>query len=187
MTMLVLATALSATPPALVSLAAQPHLVQEVQCRGAGHLSTKDLRELTGVRPGDRMSPKRNELGRQAILRHYHDEGRFFASVALVEGSSPRDKKVVFQVVEGPVVKVEEVKFRGNTKADAAQLLAAKRASGATAGAKFRPAATGEDVQTLGQHYQGLGQDDTRIVPEVLRTGEMNRVIIVYHIVEAKR
>src|SRR5207249_1920814 len=93
--------------------------VQEVEYRGVQHLGKKDLQELTGIRKGDPMNPLANELGRSAILRRYQEDGRYYTSVTLVEGAKPTDTRVVYDVVESPVVKVCGVDFRGNDRATA--------------------------------------------------------------------
>lgn len=170
-----------------VALVAQLGSVREVRFFGADHMSTRELRELAGARPGDRMAPRQNERGRQAILRKYQEDGRYFASVELVEGGRPFDARVVYRVTEGPVVKVAEVRFRGNTTAGAADLFAAKRKGGAVTGVRFCPSVLDEDVKTVVGYYAGLGLAGTEVRPEVVRTAELGRVVIVYHITEARK
>ena len=55
------------------------------------------------------MSVALNRVAAQKIEEFYHRKGRFFAQVHLAEGSKPEDAKVVFQITEGPVVKVSKV------------------------------------------------------------------------------
>ena len=78
--------------------------VQDIFYTGAQHIGRDDLQSLSGVRRGDPMNPLANELGRQAILRKYQEDGRYYASVELVEGSKPTDTRVVYNIVEGPKV-----------------------------------------------------------------------------------
>src|SRR5437588_578749 len=66
---------------------------------------------------------------RSSDLR-YQDDGRYFADVELVEGSKPSDTRVVYRIVEGPVVSVAGVEFRGNDHGQTGRLktqLATKR------------------------------------------------------------
>ncbi len=161
--------------------------VQEVQYNGAQHLGRDKLQTLTGVRKGDPMNPLTNQLGQQAILREYQDDGRYFASVELVEGGKPTDTRVVYDIVEGPVVKVAGVQFRGNAHADSARLrtvLATKRELAGFLGGKFRPQTMDEDVKKLTEYYHGLGFLAVVITPEVVRTADLGHVTIVYHVVE---
>ncbi|MDB5309489.1 MAG: bamA [Gemmataceae bacterium] len=161
--------------------------VQDVQYIGAEHISPDKLKELAGVRKGEPMNPLSNEVGRQAILRQYQEDGRFLASVDLVEGGKPADARVVYSIVEGPVVKVAGVEFRGNTHAETGRLktqLATKREFIGVFGGKFNPMSVDMDLKQLVEYYHRLGFLSVRITPEVVRTADPSHVRIVYHIVE---
>ena len=161
--------------------------VQEVHYIGAEHIGRAKLQTLTGVRKGDPMNPLSNELGRQSILREYQDDGRYFASVELVEGGKPTDSRVVYQIVEGPVVKVAGVSFRGNEHADSGRLrtvLTTKKQFAGFIGGKFRSPTVDEDVRRLIEYYQGLGFLAAQVTPEVVRTADLGHVNVVYHVVE---
>lgn len=162
--------------------------VQEVEFLGAQHIGLDKLRSLSGVRKGEPMNPLTNELGRQAILREYQDQGRAFATVELVEGNKPGDSRVVYQIVEGPVIKVASVQFRGNDSAATGRLktqLVTKPEFAHFFGGKYNPATINADVKKLTEYYAGLGYLGVRITPEVVRTNDdLAHVVIVYHIVE---
>ena len=161
--------------------------VQEVVYVGGQHLSQDKLRTLAGVRKGEPMNPLSNELGRQAILREYQDEGRYFSSVELLEGSKPSDTRVVYQIVEGPVVKVAGIEFRGNSHAAGGRLkeqLTTKKMFAGFIGGTFRPATMDADLKRLTDYYAGLGFLAVKIEPEVARTDDPGKVVVAYHIVE---
>lgn len=161
-------------------------VVQEIEYRGVQHLSKKELQELTGIRKGDPMNPLANELGRAAIQRRYQEEGRYYTSVALVEGGKPTDTRVVYEVVESPVVKVNGVDFRGNDRATSgrlrAQLMTKRDFLGF--GGKFNPMSMDKDVERLTMYYHGLGFLGVQITPEVVPDADPGKVAIMYHIVE---
>lgn len=162
-------------------------VIQEVDYVGAEHLSKSELQTLTGLRKGDAMSPYINEMGRKAILRKYQEDGRYFASVDLVEGSKPTDARVVYSIVEGPMVKVADVKFVGNEHAISGRLLTqvvTKREFLRTIGGKFNPTSIELDIKALVDYYHMLGYLAVRIRPEVQRSADMRHVTIVYHIDE---
>ncbi|MBN9122302.1 MAG: outer membrane protein assembly factor BamA [Planctomycetes bacterium] len=161
--------------------------IQEIVYDGAQHLSKSDLQSLTGLRKGDAMNPLANELGRQSILRKYQEEGRYYASVELVEGSKPIDSRVVYSIVEGPVVKVGGVEFVGNVHAASGRLktqLVTKREFLKTIGGKFNPMSLELDRKALLEYYHALGFLGATVAPEVRRSADMSHVTIVYHIVE---
>jgi outer membrane protein assembly complex protein YaeT len=160
--------------------------VQEIEFHGVQHLSKKDLTELTGIRKGDPMNPLANELGRAAIQRRYQDDGRYYTSVTLVEGNKPTDTRVVYEVVESPVVKVCGVMFRGNDRGTSgrlrAQLVTKRDFLGF--GGKFNPMMMDKDQEKLTQYYHGLGFLAVQITPEVVPDADPGKVLIVYHVVE---
>jgi outer membrane protein assembly complex protein YaeT len=163
--------------------------VQEIVYDGAQHLTKSDLQGLTNLRKGDAMNPFANELGRAALQRRYQDDGRYFATVELVEGNKPGDTRVVYRIVEGPMVKVAEAKFVGNTHADSGRLrqqLVTKRQF-LGIGGKFNPATLELDRKALLEYYQSIGFLSTLITPEVQRSADMSHVTIVYHIVEGNQ
>lgn len=160
--------------------------VQEILYDGAEHLSKNELQSLTGLRKGDAMNPLANELGRQAILRKYQEDGRYYASVELVEGNKPTDARVVYAIVEGPVVKVKGIEFVGNQGAMSGRLktqLVTKK-SFLSIGGKFNPTSLELDRKALIEYYGALGYLGATVTPEVKRSADMAGVTVVYHIVE---
>ncbi|QJW96252.1 outer membrane protein assembly factor BamA [Frigoriglobus tundricola] len=160
--------------------------IQEIVYEGAQHLSKSELQSLTGLRKGDPMNPMANGLARQSLLRKYQDEGRYYATVELVEGNKPTDARVVFDIVEGPVIKVAAVNFVGNNHADAGRLrtqLVTKRQF-IGIGGKFNPTTLDLDQKALVEYYQALGFLGVKMKPEIIRSADLAHVTIVYHIVE---
>src|SRR5262245_26967032 len=165
-------------------------VIQEVVYAGAEHLGPSDLHTLTGLRKGDPMSPYINEMGRKAILRKYQEDGRYFASVELVEGSKPTDTRVVYNIVEGPMVKVAAIKFVGNDHTITGRLqtqVVTKREFLRAIGGKFNPASIDLDIKALIEYYHMLGYLAVQIQPEVQRSADMHHVTIVYHINEGMK
>jgi len=160
--------------------------VEAVEFLGVQHLGKKDLQELTGIRKGDPMNPLANEMGRQAILRRYQEDGRYYASVELVEGSKPTDTRVVYSVVEGPVVKVAGVEFRGNDRASSGRLRTTLTTKGAILGfgGKFTPMTMDKDREKLTEYYHAIGFLAVRIEPEIVPDADPGKVRIVYHVTE---
>jgi len=161
--------------------------VQEIIYDGAQHISKSDLNNLTMLRKGDPMNPSANDIARKALLGKYQDDGRYFASVELVEGNKPTDTRVVFRIVEGPVVKVGAVEFVGNEHAISGRLrtqLVTKREFLRLIGGKFNPASMELDRKALIEYYHSLGFLGVQITPEVRRSADLHHVTIVYHIVE---
>lgn len=174
----------------LVYVTELTNVVQEVHYLGAQHMSPTELRNLSGVRKGEPMNPLANELGRVAIQRKYQEDGRYYASVELVEGKKPTDTRVVYQIVEGPVVKVAGVDFRGVDHASTARLrtqLVTRREFAGVFGGKFNPVSMDLDRQKLVEYYEALGFLDAQVTPEVVQAEDVGHVRIVYHVAEGRQ
>jgi outer membrane protein assembly factor BamA len=187
MTALLVAAVLGGVPAALEAAGAHPGSVRDIQYIGANHLSTWELRDLTGICPGDRMDPRRNELGRQAIIKKHQEDGRYFASVKLVEGNKPTDTRVVYSVVEGPVVKVAAVELVGNEHVTAGRLRTqfVKKDWSLQAGSRFDPVTPDLGRKALLDYYRAIELPDVTVTVEVKTSVDRRRVTIVYHIAEA--
>jgi outer membrane protein insertion porin family len=97
-------------------------LLTKVEFRGRKALRLKELEETTGLKVGNRANPMDAQLAAGRILRLYQDKGYDLASVALLEGGKPGDTKIVFEIFEGPKVKIGSIDFRGNSFASDATL-----------------------------------------------------------------
>jgi outer membrane protein assembly complex protein YaeT len=174
----------------LVYVTELTNVVQDVQYIGAQHLSRSELSNLSGIRKGEPMNPLANELGRQAILRKYQENGRYYASVELVEGNKPSDTRVIYNIVEGPVVKVAGIEFRGVEQASTARLrtqLVTRKEFAHFFGGKFNPVSLDLDRQKLIEYYHALGFLSVQITPEVVQMPDLGHVKIVYHIQEGRQ
>ncbi|HEV3385863.1 MAG TPA: outer membrane protein assembly factor BamA [Gemmata sp.] len=161
--------------------------VEDIQFIGAQHLGKNELQTLSGVRKGEPMNTFQNIMGQKNILKKYHEEeGRSYATVELIEGGLPTDTRVIYQIVEGPVVKVGDVEFRGVVRAIPGRLreqIMNKPELGFIP-PKFKPFTLDIDRLKLIEYYHSLGYLGVQITPEVVHTADIGKVNIVYHIVE---
>jgi len=97
-------------------------LLTKVEFRGRKAIRLKEIKETTGLKEGNRADPMGTQMAVGRILRLYQDKGYDLASVALLEGGKPGDTKVVFEIFEGPKVKIGSIDFRGNSFASDATL-----------------------------------------------------------------
>ncbi len=89
-------------------------LVATLLIRGNRGIDTGKLLGAVGLAPGDPLDPTRIEAGRLAIEQAYHDKGYYFVQVRLDGEALQARNQVVYEVVEGPRVKVRSVEFVGN-------------------------------------------------------------------------
>ena len=167
--------------------------VKEIIFQGNDHDSFDKLFELSRIRKGAPLNPALNRQAAAAITQKLREEGRYYATCTILEGEKPSDERVVFSIVEGPVVRIGKVGFRGNKIATDGRLHTVVNARGAALGfptiltPKFQPGVLDVDRKQLLYYYHRLGYLDARIEPEVMPLADdLSTVSIVYHIVEGQ-
>ncbi|CAN5776566.1 hypothetical protein BH23PLA1_BH23PLA1_24400 [soil metagenome] len=162
-------------------------ILTEVEYRGRTKISQKQLEENTGLKPGARADYLRNMAAVGQIRRLYQEKGYMMAEVHLLEGGQPEDRKVVFQIFEGPKFQVNSVKFEGNTVFTgphlATKLSHGRRLLGLLPG-RYDEEGPEEDARTLIETYQALGYFECQCEPVVRHTGKLGAVELVYVISE---
>ncbi len=159
----------------------------EVEFRGRSKISQKLIEENTGLKSGARADYLRNMAAVGQIRRLYQEKGYLMAEVKLLEGGQPDDRKVVFQIFEGPKFQVNSVKFEGNTVFTsphlATKLSHGRRLLGLLPG-KYDEEGPEEDARTIIETYQALGYFECQCEPVVRHTGKLGAVELVYVISE---
>jgi outer membrane protein insertion porin family len=165
-------------------------VVLRVQYTGNNSLSDEDLEQVTKIHKGMPMNPAANRLACRAVAERYHDEGRPYATCALLRGGAPGDREVVFAVTEGPTVKVRGLRFTGNTFVGDAVLKTHIDSSAMVlglVGGTFHAAAADNDVLQLLKYYRSFGYHDVQVNRELVFTGDGREVTLVFHIREGVR
>ena len=171
-----------------------PSTIQQITYRGADHFSRDDLDKMTGLRRGSPMSPAFNHAARQSLIRAYHEKGRYWTSVHLTKGGRIEDTEVIFDIAEGPIVKVGgvEFKFFGPTSGDIStgrlrtQIQTSKSILGLIGG-DFNPVLLEQDLSKLAEYYRNLGYLDARVQRELIWSDDHRTVKIVFHVEEGSR
>jgi outer membrane protein assembly complex protein YaeT len=167
-----------------------PSVVQEIVYQGADHFKLDELEKITGLRRGTPLNPVSNQLACNAIVKRYHEEGRLFASCELLEGDKPGDTRVVFNVTEGPVVRISGIDIVGNHFVSEARLKTQITESAAflgVIGGKFNAAQADLDVAKLQEYYRSFGFHDVRVSRELRMDDNQRSVRLIFHIDEGQR
>jgi len=172
-------------------------VVREINFVGNEHYKESILLDLTPqLRKGAPLHPARNRQAASAIAQKMREDGRYYATCTLTSGGNPGDEVVTFSIVEGPVVRVGAVEYRGNSvkfETGSGRLGTVTKARGPMLGVPtvatptFTPQLLDVDRKALLQHYHQLGYLDAMIDAEVVPTSyDLSTVKIVYHIREGK-
>ena len=171
------------------AVAEYPSTIQEILYLNAHHLKPDELESTTGLRKGAPLNPIANQIARQAILRRYNDMGRLFAGVELLEGDKPGATRVVFNISEGPVVKISSIDFVGNTFVNSARLRVQIDSMAkflGIFGGTYEPGRVDHDVAKLEEYYRGFGYRDVHVNREMQWVGP-GSIKLIYHIQEGQR
>jgi outer membrane protein assembly complex protein YaeT len=167
-----------------------PSTIQEIIYNGAKHLKADELEQVTGLRKGQPLNPLANQMAVNAILARYHDMGRKWASVQLVEGDKPDDTRVVFNITEGRVVRISGIEFTGNTFVSGPVLnthVDTSRAFLGVFGGQLEMDKIDRDVVKLEEYYKGNGFHDVHVSRELLYEDNGERARIIFHVNEGQR
>jgi outer membrane protein insertion porin family len=164
--------------------------IQTLEYRGAKHFKDDELNLVTDLRLGAPLNPTKNKLACQAIIRKYNEDGRPFAECYLLKGGKPGDTEVLFQITEGPQVKIGSLQFTGNRFVSgdvlATHIHSDKPILGVFGGA-FSKETIEDDTGKLRAYYRSFGFHDVDISYEVQFQPNGHEAVVVFHIVEGKR
>lgn len=171
------------------------NFIRDVIYRGAEHLSKEELDDLAGLKRGMAMSPVLVQQARQNILRKYQDQGRIYTSVQIVEGNKLDDSRVVFDIAESPIVKIEgiDIKFVGPHDSGISagrvkeQLTISRAKLGGLFGGDFKLQQIDEDVAKLNDYYHSLGYLDARVSRYLEPSEDLRYTRVVFYISEGQR
>lgn len=183
-------TTQSTKGPVLVFNVVERPIVRAVEFRGASKKHLKHLIAETGLKVGSAYDPTANRESARRIERYYREKGYHFAKATLVEGGDPKQRNVIFEIEEGPKVRVTGTRFLGNEFVSAAVLrlqLQTKRAFLWRFGGKYEPGSVTNDLAALKRYYHGLGFFDVDIQARPVFSDSKANVTIEYKVAEGPR
>jgi outer membrane protein insertion porin family len=171
-----------------------PNVVREVLYKNAHHTRSEELEAITGVKRGLPLNPGTNQRACLNIVDYYKKDGRYFASCKLEEGANPGDTRVVFNITEGPVVRIRNINFTGNdTLATSMRLRSTQidtwqRFLGfQLLASKFEPLRIDSDTAKLEEYYKTNGYLDVRVTRDLVFSEDHQFVDVTFHISEGLR
>jgi outer membrane protein assembly factor BamA len=168
----------------------RPNSIREIIYQNANHISQKDLEEMTRLHKGAPLDIRLVQQARREIEDALKKQGRYFAHVSILEGDKPKARRVVFNITEGPGVRVRQTLFTGN-KELASDRLRAQIVAGRTflgiGNCRWNLAMVNDDVLRIEEHYRGNGYLDARVTRELVFTPDLRFVDVIFHIVEGQR
>lgn len=167
-----------------------PSLVQDIVYQGAKHFSPDELDKVTGIRRGVPLNPIANRQACYKIQQQYAEKSRLLANVDLVEGGNPGDTRVVFNITEGPKVRVKSIAFTGVHFVSSARLMTqvtTSRAFLGLLGGSYNPMMIDADIGKIEEYYHTWGFHDVRVSRELVFDPDQRYVHLVFHVDEGTR
>ena len=138
-------------------------LIQQVVFHGNRGLNDRELKGRAGLSVGDPLSEFTIESARRRMLDYYREEGFTQASITTADAPDKNASSVVFRINEGPLERIWDIQFEGNSILKDARLEKIIKSRGAILGVvgHFGNAANletiREDVDLLASTYHNLG------------------------------
>lgn len=167
-----------------------PNVVRDVIFKHANHISDKELEGMVRIRKGTPLDPVRNKLACYEIQDYLRKKGRLFANVTLEEGYRPTDTRVIFNVTEGPIVRVRSISFTGNEQLASDARLKTQINSGKAwfgFGGVYEPMKVEDDVKKLEEYYKNNGFLSVRVNRQVRFSEDFQSVDLIFHLEEGVR
>jgi outer membrane protein insertion porin family len=154
-------------------------------------ISQKKLLRESGLEVGDALSLYAIQEARRKIEDFYHTQGFPKATVNIQSGDAPEDREVVFEISEGPLQRLKEVKFVGNSFVSAERLKIMVKSKPGILGYFFRGKVDSEkieeDVETLTAYYRSFGFFNARISRKKEYDEDQSWLTLVFVIDEGPR
>ncbi|MBL9086433.1 MAG: outer membrane protein assembly factor BamA [Planctomycetia bacterium] len=170
---------------ALKFVVSENPVVRDLVINGLEAIKREEIEALPlRTRVGFPRVQRNLDLDREDVAAAYRRRGYAFATVAspVYEERLPTGGlRVVFTVVEGPQVKVDEIVLRGNTSVPRKQLLDAMltKTSKFLSSQYFNEETLREDVVELRRVYRAEGYLDAEVVLEDLRFSDDKSEVVV--------
>ncbi len=165
-------------------------LIRSIQFIGNRTVPTADLMATVDLQIGQAIDPFRLSLARQSIENLYRDRNFPFVHVGLDEEALRRDGWVIFQIVQGPEVRVRKVAFSGNrsfTDDKLREPLRTKSWIFIFRPGTFDPEAIEDDVATLRRFYEQKGFFDARVGRTLTFSADQKEMMVTFVIDEGSR
>jgi outer membrane protein assembly factor BamA len=168
----------------------EQRLIRSIQFKGNGHIDTSDLQKAIDLSEGQAIDPFRISLARLAIENYYHDKNYSFAHVKVDESTLQSSGQLVFEIVEGPQVRIRNVSYRGNHTFPGSRLdeqITSKPWIWIFRAGTYRPSQVDDDVAAIREYYTQHGFFDARVGRKLIWSADMSELEIRFVIDEGRR
>lgn len=164
--------------------------IQSIVFVGNVHVDTGDLQNIVEVAAGEAIDPFRISLAKLAIENYYHDKNYPFAHVDIPQNALNENGDLIFKIVEGPRVRIRDIKFIGNASFPASRLedqITTRPWIWIFRSGNYSAQQVEDDTAALRQFYVRNGFFDARVGRKLIWSADMSELQINFVIEEGQR
>jgi outer membrane protein insertion porin family len=180
----------TATGVNVVYVVKEQRQVTGISFRGNRKIGTPALLNAVDLRVGESIDPFRISLARTAIEELYRERNYPFTRVTLDQEALRERGDAIFNIVEGPNVRIRNVDFRGNRTFPETALRKQIRSQPwifVFRSGRFDPQQVEEDVAALRRFYESKGFFDARVGRRLVYSPDMTELQIEFVVDEGQR
>ena len=164
--------------------------IRDISFRGNAKIGDVTLKNAIELRTGESIDTFRLRLAENGLESLYRNKGFPFAKVRVLSGPLSQTGDVVFEVVEGPNVRVRNVDFKGARSFDEATLknrISTKPWFFILRPGRYDPETVEQDVAALRRFYESKGFFDVRVGRKLVWSPDQSELQIEFLIEEGPR
>lgn len=172
---------------AVIYTVSEEAIIAEVQVVGNKSISDQELLGLLQIVRGVPRDDFLIQQAARAIEARYRERGNYLASVSVDESELDETGILIFRIIEGPRVRIQEIRFAGNEAFNDEQLWGQIRTR--TALLFFRrgalePDILDDDVAAISKFYRDRGYIDVRVDRQIDLSPDNTEAIVTFVMAE---
>lgn len=174
----------------VVFVVTEQKLIKKITWHGNKRVDTASLESVVDLKAGQAIDSFRISMAKQAIVTVYRDKNFPFAHVNVPNGPLTQHGELIFDIVEGPQVRIRNINFVG------AHFFSPDRLAGQIKTAtwfpifragKYDPEQVDEDIGALRKYYADHGFFDVRVGRKLIFSPDQTELQIDFLIDEGPR
>jgi outer membrane protein insertion porin family len=160
--------------------------IKDIRFRGNDEIDTKTLQEAAGLKVGEAIDPFRMSLAKETIERLYRDKNYPYAHVVIDQEELARNGVALFNVIEGPHVRIRKVRILGNKTFSNSRIrdeVKTKSWFPFFVAGTYDPEQVEQDVAAIRKFYEDKGFFDVRVGRKIV-VGPTQKEIMVDYVIE---
>ena len=174
----------------VVFIVTEQKLIKKIVWQGNRKVDTPSLESVVDLKAGQAIDPFRISIAKQAVINVYRDKNFPFAHVDVPTDPLTQSGDLIFNIVEGPQVRVRKINFIGAHAFGQGEL--GKQVKTSTwfpifVPGKYDPEQVEEDMGSLRKFYSDRGFFDVRIGRKLIFSPDQTELQIDFLIDEGPR